>query len=113
MRLKIPLVLEWMLLRLRNYVKTSCAPRQLKKVADDPRELPEYQRQVEFLRENGISLPYECIQCREFDLETDRCFTEYMELYCGNKRGDRMCPGFNPPEEGRFEMVITSVEDLV
>jgi len=46
-------------------------------------------------------------------LEMDGCPTPYLELYGMVKRGDRMCPGFDPPEKGKFEFVVRSVDDLV
>jgi len=113
MKFKLPLRLQWLIYNLQHYFKMPKMPHQLDRVAEDPRSLPSYQRQVAFLKENGINKPYDCLQCRSFDLEMDGCPTPYLELYGMVKRGDRMCPGFDPPEKGKFEFVVRSVDDLV
>jgi len=110
---KLPLRLQWIIYSMQNSLKRSNMPNQIQRVTDDPSSLPEYQRQVEFLRVNQIGKPYDCFQCRSFDIEIDSCCTPYTELYCGDKRRDRMCPGFNPPKNGKFEFVVKSVDNLV
>ncbi len=107
--IKFPLELRWIGYAIQHSFKRSCMPKQLTAVADDPSSLPEYQRQVRFLKENHIEEPYECFQCRSFDTEIDGCRTPYEKLYCGVQRRDRMCPGFDPPENGKFGFVVSEV----
>ena len=83
-------------------------PQQVDRVIDDPTKIPDYERKLEFLESMNIDKPYDCFQCTLFDMEFDGCYTPYIELYCSNIRGDRMCPGFEPPKEGRFEFVLRS-----
>jgi hypothetical protein len=110
---KLTLRLGWMIYSIQNCLKKSGMPKQLEQVADDPSSLPEYQRQVRFLEKYKIDKPYDCFQCRKFDIEIDNCLTKYADIYCGDKRRDRMCPGFDPPETGKFGFGVHSVDDLL
>ena len=54
---------------------------------------------------------YKCMNCREFDIETDVCNTEFAREYCFRQQDNR-CPGYNPPENGRFVFVVSGPINL-
>ena len=54
---------------------------------------------------------YSCLNCREFDIESDVCHTEYAEIYCFHHQEDR-CPGYNPPENGRLVFRVAGPVNL-
>ncbi len=102
---------------IKNNIKLAFKPEQLEDVLSDVSSLPEYQRQVEFLKKYNIQKPYDCMQCERFDIELDSCNTKYSKVYGYSPKQDRMCPGFNPPKEGCFcwgePIILSGCEGLL
>lgn len=112
-KIKFPM-LQLIGYQISNWFKLNTQPKQLEELVDDPSSLPEYQHQVKFLKENNINESYECFQCMSFDSELDGCNTPYEHLYCGKEdRINRMCPGFNPPKEGKFVFDESELENFL
>jgi hypothetical protein len=49
---------------------------------------------------------YDCMNCMKMNIERDGCFTEHMKKY-GYKKQKDMCPGYEPPKNGIFVLVMS------
>ena len=49
---------------------------------------------------------YDCMNCQKMSIKRDGCFTKYIKKYGYQKQKD-ICPGYEPPKNGLFVMVMS------